>query len=190
MQTIANSLFGVTLDQNTLASTNYNFKAAQTIRLVLILAVLTIWVLTGFILVRVCPFYLSFWATTFLFLALLMTSLAAGRQVVEGKMKKKLAEESAQNGNKAVKEFPREEVSGTWKPAVQLYAICLPLVALSPVMFYFTDMKYDVLCQLRKNTSDSLDVNLVTCNLNLREDETLYPEYAASTGFRYLSFIC
>jgi uncharacterized membrane protein len=95
MQTIANSLFGVTLNQNTLASTNYNFKAAQTIRLVLILAVLTIWVLTGFILVRVCPFYLSFWATTFLFLALLMTSLAAGRQVVEGKMKKKIAEESA-----------------------------------------------------------------------------------------------
>jgi hypothetical protein len=79
----------------------------------MIIALLTLWILTGFILVRVSVFYLSFWATTFLFCAELMTSLAAGRQVVEEKMRNKIASELIQ-GSKTVKEFPPEEVSDTW----------------------------------------------------------------------------
>jgi hypothetical protein len=85
---ILDYLFGLPLEYNTLALTTYNFKAAQSIRLAMIFALLTTWILTAFILVRVSVFYISFWATTFLFAALLMVALASGRQVVEGKMKK------------------------------------------------------------------------------------------------------
>lgn len=85
-------LFGVSAELNTLAFTFYNFKVAQSIRLLALVILLLIWILTGFILVRISPFYLSFWATTFVFFSMLMTSLAAGRQVVEHKMLVKLNE--------------------------------------------------------------------------------------------------
>ena len=85
-QSIWTTVFGVSQEYMTLDKTNINFKYVQTIRLIMIIGVGILWLLEGFILVRIAPFYISFWTLSFLIAALLKTSLSSGRKVVEGKM--------------------------------------------------------------------------------------------------------
>jgi hypothetical protein len=128
----------------TLDETSIKFKYAQTIRLGMLISVGILWLLQGFCLVRLAPFYISFWCLTFLFAALLRTSFSAGRKVVEVKMLEKLKAKRKEEGidddaNDEVK-LPPEEVMQNWKSGIILFSIALPLTMLSPIIFYATPM--------------------------------------------------
>ena len=76
--------------------TNIPFKTAQTIRLLMCIALFVIWLIAGFIIVRQVFFYINFWALTFMMVSELWIGMAAGRSIVEAKMLKVKQEENNQ----------------------------------------------------------------------------------------------
>jgi hypothetical protein len=137
----------------TLDKTNMNFKWVQSIRLVMICIIGSLWLLEGFILVRIAPFYISFWTLSFLFAALLKISLSSGRKVVEGKMLEKLKIEKSEEREKITGtnpendiHLPKEEVKENWRSGIVLYSIAIPLTWVSMIIFYSTPMSEDIVC--------------------------------------------
>jgi len=148
-QSLFKAVFSVGPEYMTLDKTNFNFKCVQTTRLVMMILIFILWLLQGFTLVRVAPFYISFWTLTFLFLALLKTSISAGRKVVENKMLENLRKERAEELKRKPGlelQLPPEDVKENWRSGIVLYSIALPLVCVSLSIFYFTKMKDDVVC--------------------------------------------
>lgn len=137
----------------TLDKTNLNFKCVQTTRLIMMITIGVLWLLQGFTLVRVSPFYISWWTLSFLFAALLRTSLASGRKVVEGKMLENLRIEKSEERAKIKRanpaddlQLPAEEVKENWRSGIVLYSIAIPLTWVSVIIFYSTPMHNDVVC--------------------------------------------
>jgi len=123
---IFKSVFGVGPQYMTLDKTNCNFKVVQSIRLVMMALVFALWLVQGFTLVRVAPFYISFWTLSFLFAALLKISLSSGRKVVEGKMLENLKKEKAEfllQNPRYVLSLPEEEVKENWRSGIVIYSI-------------------------------------------------------------------
>jgi len=123
---IFKSVFGVDPQYMTLDKTNCNFKVVQSIRLVMMTLVFALWLVQGFTLVRVAPFYISFWTLSFLFAALLKISLSSGRKVVEGKMLENLKKEKAEfllQNPRYVLSLPEEEVKENWRSGIVIYSI-------------------------------------------------------------------
>jgi len=89
---------------------------------------------------------------------MILLSISAGRLVVEKKlldgMNEKKREEFAKKipikmFNKDVDEIKmlaEDERSEMWRPGLIMYGIALPLVWLSFILFYFTEMSKDIHC--------------------------------------------
>ena len=84
---------------------------------------------------------------TLFWLTLLFIGISAGRQVVENKIEEDLLEQNKKDSNLPTT-IPEEDQSQTWKTAVTLYNLSLPLVMTVPILVYATDVRYDVVCML------------------------------------------
>ena len=155
------TIFEVPDQLNTVALTNLPFKHVQTARLVMILLLAIVMVMLFFVLVRMAFFYFSFWSVVLLWWYLLMVGLSAGRQVVEQKLTAKLVEQ-AKSDPKVSPSLPEEEKSKTWRSAVVLFGLALPLVFMNPILIYATDVRYDIACELAY-LGNSVTNNLTTC---------------------------
>jgi hypothetical protein len=73
--------------------------------------------------------------------------------------------EQNKTDNKVLTTLPEEEQSQSWRTAVTLFNISLPLVMMVPILVYATDVRYDVVCTLA-NLSNSL-ISVDTCQFNI-----------------------
>jgi hypothetical protein len=100
--------------------------------------------------------------------------------------------EQNKTDNKVLTTLPEEEQSQTWRTAVTLFNISLPLVMMVPILVYATDVRYDVVCTLA-NLSNSL-ISVDTCQFNIFStgsvDKQQFEFYKNSTGFRWPLFQC
>jgi len=121
---------------------------------------MSIWAFLAYIMVRMIFFYLSFWALTLLVMGIFSTAMAAGRQVVEGKMIAQLRKDERIAGSPVhvilEADLPEEEKSVQWKRAILYYSLALPLTIVTPFFFYLTPMRDDSICYLA-SISGSID---------------------------------
>ena len=66
-------------EYNTLSATNVHFKCAQTIRLVMYLILLILTFMMLYILARLSFFFINIWALGLFLIAILITTVSAGR---------------------------------------------------------------------------------------------------------------
>merc|ERR1711908_95333 len=109
----------------------------------------------------------------------------------------KLNEEKKKNFAKANKFFqhsdevenlPEEDRSTMWRPAIVLYSLSAPLVWLSLILFYSTNMQPDILCTLAKlGSNNKTSFNETICILKPTLNDTLYSNDALvkSAGWRW-----
>ena len=142
---------------NTLAKTNLPFKTVQTIRLILIITLGLFWFALVYVLVRQIFFSFTFWSVTLFWLTLLFIGRSAGRQVVENKIEEDILEQNKKDRNLPTT-IPEEDQSQTWKTAVTLYNLSLPLVMTVPILVYATDVRYDVVCMLANLNSANITI--------------------------------
>ena len=142
---------------NTLAKTNLPFKTVQTIRLILIITLGLFWFALVYVLVRQIFFSFTFWSVTLFWLTLLFIGISAGRQVVENKIEEDILEQNKKDRNLPTT-IPEEDQSQTWKTAVTLYNLSLPLVMTVPILVYATDVRYDVVCMLANLNSANITI--------------------------------
>jgi hypothetical protein len=66
--------------------------------------------------------------------------------------------EQQKTDKKVFTQLLEEDQSQSWRTALILYSISLPLVMAVPVLVYGTDIKYDVVCQLANLSNSTITV--------------------------------
>ena len=83
---ILDTLFGLPLKYNRVATTYFEFKRVQNVRIFIISLLIVLMGLIVFVIAKLIFVYFIAWAVFFMLLALVMLSCASGRQVVEKKL--------------------------------------------------------------------------------------------------------
>lgn len=140
-------LLGIKEDFNSFAETNINFKVTQCMRLFFMILLLLCFLVSLYILVKMAFFYVNCWAMVLSLVSVLYVGFSAGRMVVEEKMLEK--RRTAEKDTPADKiKLDSKDRSKLWKQAFKLYAVAFPLAVIVPILFNYTSMGRDVICQL------------------------------------------
>jgi hypothetical protein len=143
---ILDTLFGMPLKYNRVATTYIDFHRVQNVRIFIISLLIVLMGLIIFVIAKLIFVYFIAWAVFFMLLALVMISCASGRQVVEKKLLQRLNEQ--ETGKTPLKQLPIEGRTDYWRTAIRLYSIALPYYCMCLVLFYYKPLTLDIACEL------------------------------------------
>ena len=86
---LKDKILGIENSYNTFAETNINFKLTQCIRLFFMILLFLLFLVMGYVFVKMTLFYVNCWAIIISLVCMLYLSFSAGRMVVEEKMLEK-----------------------------------------------------------------------------------------------------
>ncbi len=93
--------------------------------------------------------------------------------------------------SKVLASLSEEDQSQTWRTAVLLYNISLPLVMAVPILVYATDIRYDVVCILSNLSNSTITIDscqALMFNGTLQANKQQFDSFKKQTGFRWNLF--
>lgn len=133
---------------NTFEKTNVNFKCVQFTRMLMFLSLMALFFANVYIFVKLAMFDFTSWSMFACILAVMYVAFGSGRSMVESKMLKKNKIIAEAEGIDLPEELPKDDRSVTWKYAYKCVCIALPFCLTMPILFNFTALRTDVICQL------------------------------------------